>query len=413
MSEKFFRVVSRTRFEELLRGFPALAGRETALAEAHGLVLDRPVVSGEDLPAGDRSCMDGYAVRAADLFGASEGSPAYLEQAAELGVDAVADFELAAGTCARIPTGGFLPRGADAVVMVEHTHPMGGGTIEMRRALAPGENVMLRGEDARAGVEALPAGRLLRAQEIGLLAALGVTRVWTMARPRVGVLSTGDEVVPVEAAPRPGQVRDVNSLTLCGLAREAGFEARPLGLVRDDLAALTRTLADALHEWDVVLVSGGSSVGARDLTVAAIESLPGSDILAHGVDLSPGKPTLLARVGERPILGLPGQVTSAQVVMLVLGLPLLRHLAGDARAFDPSRRPSRRAVLARNVASKPGREDYVRVRLEEREGALPLAHPVLGRSGLLRTLVEAQGLVTIPARAEGLRGGSEVEVWLV
>jgi molybdopterin molybdotransferase len=413
VSEKFFRVVSRARFEELLRGFPGLPERETVLAEAHGLVLARPVVSGEDLPAGDRSCMDGYAVRAADLFGASEGNPAYLEQAAELAVDTVADFELASGTCARIPTGGFLPRGADAVVMVEHTHPMGGGTIEMRRALAPGENVMLRGEDARAGAEALPAGRLLRAPEIGLLAALGVTRVWTKARPRVGVLSTGDEVVPVEAVPRPGQVRDVNSLTLCGLAREAGFEARSLGLVRDDLAALTDALAQALDQWDVVLVSGGSSVGARDLTVAAIESLPGAEILAHGVDLSPGKPTLLARVGERPILGLPGQVASAQVVMLVLGLPLLRHLAGDGRAFDPARRPLRRAVLARNVASKPGREDYVRVRLDDREDDLPLAHPVLGRSGLLRTLVEAQGLVAIPAPAEGLLGGTEVGVWMV
>ncbi len=413
MSERFFRVLSRAAFEDLLRSFAPLSARDTALDQAHGLVLAADVLSAEDLPVGDRSCMDGYAVRAADLFGATDSNPAYLERAADLPIDVFPDFDLTPGTCARIATGGFLPRGADAVIMVEHTHEMGSGTVEMRKSLAPGEQVMRQGEDARAGGLVLPAGRRLRAQEIGLLAALGQTRVSAHARPRAAILSTGDELVPVDQKPRPGQIRDVNTLTLSALVAEAGFTALPLGLTPDDLPSLTKALEQALAAADAVFISGGSSVGVRDLTVAAMEALPEAEILAHGVDLSPGKPTLLARVAGKPVLGLPGQVTSAQVVMLVLGLPLLAHLAGDARAFDPGLRPVRQAVLARNLASKQGREDYVRVRLQERAGQLPLAHPLLGKSGLLRTLVEAQGLTVVPAPTEGLVAGTAVSVWLV
>jgi molybdopterin molybdotransferase len=204
----------------------------------------------------------------------------------------------------------------------------------------------------------------------------------------------------------------VNSHALAALASEAGAEARAYGIAPDRKDELTAALARARTECDLVLVSGGSSVGVRDLTVEVLASL-GAEILAHGVAISPGKPTILARLDGKPVLGLPGQITSAQVVMLVFGQPLLRHLAGQSRAFDPALRPRRKAELARNLASKPGREDHVRVFLEERPGGLPLAHPRTGKSGLVRTMVEAHGLVTVDARREGLAAGTEVDVWLI
>lgn len=412
MEQGFFEVVSRERFEELLRGFALLETETVPLERCHGRILARDLAAPEDLPALARSCMDGFAVRARDVFGAGEGAPAYLELAGEIAVDRAPDFALSPGTCARIPTGGALPQGADAVVMVEQTHEMS-GTVEVRKSLAPGDNVMLQGEDVLAGGLALEAGRLLRVPEVGLLAALGLLEAPVRRRARVDVLSTGNEVVPVSARPRPGQVRDVNSLALACLAQDAGAEARTRGILPDRLETLRTALLESLDASDCVLLSGGSSVGVRDLTVAALGTLPEASVLAHGVALSPGKPTILARVGGKPVIGLPGQVASAQVVMLVLVQPFLRHLMGDASAFDRSRRVLRPAELARNLASKPGREDYVRVRLEEREGRPPLAHPLPGKSGLLKTLLQAQGLVAVPADREGLYAGAAVDVWLL
>ena len=441
----FLNVVSREEFAALLSSFAPLASGAVAVAQALGRVLARDVQSPEDLPQTARASMDGYALTARDVFGASETNPAYVDCVADLRIDwagsgaagSGTDIRLESGQAARIPTGGSLPDGADAVVMVEHTGQLDGGqlgakspgtpgsieiieTIEVRRSAAPGENVMLPGEDMRLGDIALPAGRTLRAQDIGLLAALGVTEVHVGKRPRVGVLSTGDELVPASATPRPGQIRDVNSMALCCLASEAGAEARALGIIPDDLPRITAALAAALAESDVVLLSGGSSLGARDHTVAAIQAQPGAQILAHGIAMSPGKPTILARVETaagtkvvaKAIIGLPGQVTSAQVVMSVLIKPFLRHLAGDPSALHAAP-PLFMAELARNIASRPGREDFVRVRLEARPGSVPLAHPVLGKSGLLKTLLAADGLVAVPANAEGLYKGALAPVYLL
>jgi molybdopterin molybdotransferase len=408
MNQAFLKTLSRLEFQELLLGFAATDTEIVPFHRARGRVLAEDLFAGEDLPAGPRSAMDGYALRAADLFGAGEGSPAYLDCVARIAVNEYPAFALEPGQCAWIPTGGFLPAGADGVVMVEYTQEIGAGTIEVRTSAVPGENVMERGEDAAAGQLALSAGRLLRTQEVGLLAALGVTEVGAHRRPRVGLLSTGDELVPVTIQPAPGQIRDVNSTTTACLAEEAGGEPIGYGIVGDDLAPLTAALARALAECDVVFLSGGSSKGTRDHTVAALEALPGAELLAHGVRLSPGKPTILARVGAKAVVGLPGQV-----VMTVLGQPFIRHLAGDRQAFDELRRPLRRARLARNLRSSQGREDYVRVHLEPAPGELPAAQPVVGKSGLLRTLLQSQGLLVIPAEAEGFREGEEVDVWVL
>lgn len=413
MQHGFLHMVSRIECEELLRGFEYLSAQKAPLAACRGRVLALDVVAVEDLPLVHRSSMDGYAVRAADIFGASESNPAYLEVQAQIAVDRTPDFQLSPGACAAITTGGTLPDGADAVLMVEHTQDLGGGAIEAWKSLAPGENVMLRGEDATKGTVLLPAGTLLRAPELGLLAAQGIAAVEVHRRPLAGVISTGDELVPVEQAPRPGQVRDVNSLALACMIEEAGAEARQYGLIPDQLDALTSSLATAVEQCDAVFISGGSSVGIRDLTMDALRSLPESRILAHGVAISPGKPTIIASVGGVPVLGLPGQVASAQVIMLVFGMPLLRHVAGDRHAFGRGRRHLAKAELAQNLASRQGREDYVRVRLEKRLDQLPLAWPRLGKSGLLKTLIEANGLVCIEPNREGLPQGAEVDVWLL
>lgn len=421
----FLNVVSREAAVALLAAFPPLDAEEVALAEALGRVLASDVLSPEDLPASARAAMDGYAVSARDVFGATETNPAYVDCVADLSIDWSIDrgggIALRAGQAARIPTGGTLPHGADAVVMVEHTDILPGKpgagaapTIEIRKTPAPGENVMLPGEDVAKGAPALPAGRALRAQDVGLLAALGLTSASVGRRPRVGVISTGDELVPPAATPRPGQIRDVNTSALCCLAAEAGAEATALGIVPDDLAELTAALRAALSDTegacDVVLLSGGSSLGARDHSIAAMLALPGAEILAHGIAMSPGKPTILARAAGKPVIGLPGQVTSAQVVMAVLVKPLLRHLAGDAAALA-GQPPVFMAELARNIAGRPGREDFIRIRLEARTGQPPLAHPVLGKSGLLKTLLAADGLIAVPAAAEGLYKGALCPVW--
>lgn len=408
MKDGFFKVISPAEFAGLLRKFPRLDAEDAPLADATGRVLAHDAVAHEDLPLTNRSSMDGYAVNAREVFGASEGNPAYLEKMAEIAIETPPDFVLQPGYCAGIVTGGVLPEGADAVVMVEHTGELGAETIEFRKSVAPGDNVMLRGEDASTGAAALAAGTILRPQEIGLLAALGFAAPTVHARPKCGVISTGDELVPVDETPRPGQVRDVNSHALAALIAQAGGIPVLYGLVPDEEQALVSAVAKATAENDVVFISGGSSVGVRDLTQAAIMALPDSEILAHGVALSPGKPTILARVGDKAVWGLPGQVTSAQIVMLVLGCPYLRHVQGDAAAFDPVRRRTVKSVLARNVASKPGREDYVRVRLDA-DGA----YPILGRSGLLKTMIRAHGLVRVPADSEGLDAGTAVDVWIM
>lgn len=419
----FFQVLSVAEAIEKLASFPTLGAEQLPLFNALGRVLADDVHAREDLPLATRSSMDGYAVRAEDLFGAGESSPAYIECVAQVAVDTPTDRALAPGECAGIVTGGILPQGADAVVMVEHTSALEGdesggelrGTVEIRRAVAPGENVMLRGEDAESGSVALGAGTRLRPQEIGLLAALGYVDATVGRQPRAAVLSTGDEVIPVDQTPRPGQVRDVNGPALAAMIARAGGVPVPLGLVRDEEAPLEKALRDGLERSDAVFLSGGSSVGVRDLTLSVVSRLPGAQILAHGVAMRPGKPLVLARVEHggavKAIFGLPGQVTSAQVVMHVLGLPFLRWLMGDPAPFSWDRRAMIPAVVGRNVASKQGREDYVRVRFERSEHAdLPFAQPVLGPSGLLRTLVEADGLVRIPAGDEGLYEGRKIKV---
>ena len=380
------------------------------LAAACGRVLAAPIAAPEEVPGFLRATMDGYAVRARDTFGASVGAPQYLDLKGEVPMGVAPSRGVGAGETLRVATGAMLPEGADAVVMIEYTAEHPDGTLEVRRAVAPGENVLTPGEDVARGEVLFPAGRRLRPQEIGLMAALGITQVKVYQKPRVAIISSGDEIVPLDEKPRPGQVRDSNAYLAAAQVAEWGGLPLRHGIIPDDFTALRKTLAAALDAADLILVSGGSSVGVRDLTLTAIQDLPGAEILVHGVALRPGKPTILAALGKtspKPLLGLPGHPASAAVVMEVLGRPLLLRLAG---LTDPAPWGGAvTALLSRNLAGATGREDYVRVRLR-REGTTLWADPVLGPSGLLSPLVKSDGLVMIPLGVEGLFKGETVMV---
>jgi len=380
---------------------PVSETETVGLRQAFGRVLAENVRAPDDVPGFDRATMDGFAVRAQDTFGASEGLPAYLQVAGEVLMGRAPAGRLAPGQAFRIATGGMLPAGADAVVMVEYTEELDATTIGVTRPVAPGENMVRRGDDIAAGETLLSAGRRLRPQDVGLRAAAGVALV-TVRRPlRGGIITTGDEVIPPEQSPGPGQVRDVNSYTAQGMVLEYGAEPLVYGIVRDDYASLAEAVGRALRESDMVIVTGGSSVGTRDVTARILNELGKPGIIFHGLAVRPGKPTIGAVIDGRPVLGLPGHPVSAMIVFRLIGAPLLG--AGGLTA-------SLRARLTRSIHSQVGKEDYVRVRLVRDGTGEWQADPVLGKSGLIATMVRADGLARIPLESEGAEAGETVEV---
>src|SRR5919199_5067079 len=386
-----FRPERRTGVERVpLR---AAAGRVPAAA------VDAP----HALPGFARATVDGFAVRAADTYGASEGLPSYLDVAGAVRMGAAPSVSVTPGAAAAIPTGAVLPDGADAVVMVEHTQEAMPGTIEVTRPVAPGDGLVRPDEDAAVGAALVPAGRPLRAQDLGMLAAVGVTSVEVHGRPRVAILSTGDEVVPPETASlEVGQVRDATAVALAALVAEAGGTADLCGIVPDDRDALESALESALATADIVVISAGSSVGARDETAAVVGSL--GEIFCHGIAIRPGKPTLLAECAGVPVIGLPGNPRSALVVFRIIGMPVVRLVGG---ATSPPPDPTTRAELSRDIPSAAGRLDVVQVKVDG-----GTATPLFGASALLSILTAADGYVVVPDEATGLPAGAEVEVTL-
>ncbi len=374
-----------------------------ALAELLRRVPVAEVRAPASLPGFARSTVDGFAVRAADTYGASEALPSYLELAGSVQMGAASPVAVPAGGCVAIPTGAVLPEGADAVVMVEYTAETMADTIEVTRPVAPGAGIVRADEDVAAGAVLVAAKRPLRASELGLLAAAGVTSVEVHARPRVAIISTGDEVVPPSTAKlAAGEVRDAIAPALAGLVLDAGGLPLVAGIVPDDREALEARLSDVLTKADLVVVSAGSSVGARDETAHAIASL--GEIWCHGLAIKPGKPTMLAECAGVPVIGLPGNPLSALVVFRMVGVPLVWRLAG---CEAPPAEPNTSARLSRDVASAAGRLDVVQVAVHE-----GVAEPLFGPSALLSVLTRADGYVVVPEPATGLAGGSKVDVTL-
>ncbi len=405
---------------------------------ALGRVLAADVRAPHPLPEFPRSTVDGYAVRARDTFGASESLPGYLTLAGEVPMGTAPDFALPPDSCALIHTGGMLPDGADAVIMLEYTQnvknpPAGSKTggriglaeIEISRAVAEGENVLRVGEDVTEGQIVLASGTRLRPAEIGGCMALGITQLRVAGKPKIGILSSGDEVVPPEQSPRPGQVRDVNSYSLAALVESAGGEPVIYGIVPDNPEAMKAAAAKALTECAAVVVTAGSSASARDTTAEAIASLGAPGVLVHGVNVRPGKPTILAVCDGKAVIGLPGNPVSALVIAGLFVVPVIERLLGA----KPRPKASVLAKLNVNLPSQAGREDWVAVRLlpnylvpnplsQNDKGLVTgepafLAEPVFGKSNLIFSLAGADGLVRIPPDATGLSAGEVVEVVLM
>jgi len=361
-----------------------------------------------DLPDFQRSTMDGFAVRATDTYGASEGLPAYLTVCGEVPMGRAAGLQVRPGDAARVHTGGMLPDGADAVVMVENTQALDDRMIEVVKPVAVGENVIPIGEDVRAAEMLFPRGHWLRPQDLGGLAGVGITMVRVVTRPRVAILATGDEVVPADAEPAPGQVRDINTYTVAALTRRSGSEPVPVGIAPDRIAALRQMASAALAESDMLIISAGSSVSTRDMTAQVIGELGQPGVLVHGVSIHPGKPTILAVAGGKPVFGLPGNPVSTMIAFDLFVAPTLLRLLGCEQSKEAH---TVQARLARNVASISGREDFVPVRLDTRDGVV-YADPVFGKSNLIYTMAHADALLRVPLDLAGLYANQMVTVRL-
>ena len=377
-----------------------------ATVNALDRILAADIVSPEQVPAFRKSTVDGYALRAADTFGASQSLPAFLRERGELKMGEAPALDVGPGEALLIHTGGMLPASADAVVMIEHSQAAGAAEIEVLRAAAPGENVIQAGEDIGAGERVLPRWHRLRPQDIGALLAVGITSVAALPRPRIGILSCGDELLPPEAdSTPPGKVRDINAYTLSALAQQLGAQPLRLGIASDDFSDYQRRAGDGFDACDILLLSAGSSVSARDYTRDVIAGLGQPGILQHGLATKPGKPTIIAVCENKPVIGLPGNPVSALLVARQL-LPRLVARYGGQPLESPHFVSAR---LTQRVASVTGREDWLPVRLSEADGQLQ-AQPIFGVSNLIFTLAAADGLLRIPLNTGGYDAGSLVEI---
>lgn len=379
-----------------------------ATADALDRILAADILSPEQVPAFRKSTVDGYALRAADTFGASQSLPAFLQVGGELKMGQAPALDVGAGEALLIHTGGMLPMSADAVAMIEHTQTSGASEIEVLRAAAPGENVIQAGEDVGEGETMLPGRHRLRPQDIGALLAVGIISVDALRRPRIGILSCGDELLPPEAeSTPPGKVRDINAYTLGALAQKLGAAPLRLGIASDDFADYQRRAQVAFAACDILLLSAGSSVSARDYTRDVIDGLGQPGVLQHGLATKPGKPTILALCDNKPVIGLPGNPVSA----LLVARQLLPRLVARHGGQTPEAPRVVSARLSQRVASVTGREDWVAARLSEDDGKLQ-AQPIFGKSNLIFTLVEADALLRVPLNTGGYDAGSLVDIEL-
>lgn len=378
---------------------------------ALGMVCAESIAAPEDLPAFARSTVDGYAVRAADTFGASEGMPAYLNLSREVLMGEIAEGSVERGSACKIPTGGMLPDEADAVVMFEHVQTVDGTLIEVMKPVAPGENVIQPGEDVGKGEMVVARGNRMRPQDIAACAGIGLLKLKVFERPVVSIISTGDELVPAAEKPGIGRIRDTNSYVIAGMVVEAGGVPVRKGIFRDDYHSLRQVVEEAIADSDAIAVSGGTSVGTKDMIARIIEDIGSPGILFHGLSLKPGKPMIGGIVRGIPIFGLPGHPAAVSVCVELFLRPVIDLLSGLEQRPSHRLRGVVHARLSRNVPSSGGREEHIRAMLEQREDGL-WAVPILGKSGLIRTLIRADGTFVVPLHRNGIEKGEFVDVRL-
>ena len=408
-----------------------------------GRVTAEDIFSPHPLPEFTRSTVDGYAVKSKDTFGATDSLPAYLNLIGEVPMGEEPSFEIESGQCALIHTGGMLPKNADAVVMLEYTQSIHHGDhkehrenpqkisvdsvssvaksfeIEIFKSVADGENVIRIGEDVAQNQLVIPKGTLIRPAEIGGLMALGITSLRVANLVKVGIISTGDEVIEPSQQPKMGQVRDINSYTLSALIHKSGGEAKKYGIISDQFETLKEAALKALSECDVVIITAGSSASTRDMTAEVISQLGEPGVLVHGINTRPGKPTILGVCNGKAVIGLPGNPVSALVNGYLFVVPVIEKLLG----VTPKPRASVQAKLTVNLSSQAGREDWFPVKLignrelgfvnRKSEIVNYEAEPIFGKSNLIFSLASADGLLKIHPDATGLSAGEIVEVMLI
>jgi len=396
--------------ERLLENLQVIPSSEiVATSDALQRVTVAEVRAPHPLPEFARSTVDGFALRAVDTYGAAESLPAYLPLVGEVPMGAAPDFSISAVQCALIHTGGMLPAGANAVIMVEYTQTSRNDEVEILRSVAVGENVLQIGEDVSANQVVIPNGTLLRPAEIGGLMALGFVQIAVAKRPRVAIISSGDEVIHPEQSPSPGQVRDINSHTISAVVKRAGAIPVPYGIISDQLAAMDTAVSRAHRECDIVVVTAGSSASARDLTANVFDRLGKPGVLVHGINTRPGKPTILGVCEGKAVIGLPGNPVSALINASIFITPIINVLTG-LRQTRP--KPFVPARLTLNLASQAGREDWIPIKLIPSEDGYQ-AEPIFGKSNLIFTLAAADGLLRIPPDANGVSSGERVDIILL
>lgn len=375
-----------------------------SLEDAYNRVLAEEILATESVPSFPRSTVDGYAVKAKETYGSSETMPGFLNVVGNVAMGEEVTTPLLDGEAIYIPTGGMLPPHSDSVIMIEHCEDLS-GLLNLYKQVAPGENVIQIGEDVREGEVLIKSGTKLRPQELGAIAAIGKKEVTVYKQLTIGYLSCGDEIVPYENENlKVGQVRDVNALTITSLVKEWGAKAIYGGIVTDDYSEYQSRAKQLFDEVDCLVLSGGSSVGAKDYTTQVIESLGKPGVFIHGVSIKPGKPTILAIADEKPVIGLPGHPASAMIIFSLFGEKIIKRLSGESSRNKLDRVQVR---LTKNVHSSMGRTDYIRVKLTEKDGEW-WAEPIIGKSGLISTLVQSDGMLEIAAEKEGARQGELV-----
>ncbi|MEH7251479.1 gephyrin-like molybdotransferase Glp [Neobacillus niacini] len=405
---QFFKVKTvEETYSMIEEKIPAIKDTEVRpLEEALDYILATCVTAQENVPGFDRSTVDGYAVRAKDTYGSSDSMPGFLTVVGEVKMGESAAIPVGQGEAIYVPTGGMIPPGSDSVMMIEHCEDHD-GLLNTYKSIAPSENIIRAGEDIRAGEILLPQGTRLRPQELGAIASLGISQVTVYRKLKVGYLSSGDEIVPYQTVKlSEGQIRDINFLTIAGLAKQWNIEVVYGGIVKDDFQEFQQKAQALYDEVDCLILSGGSSVGAKDYTTDVIGSLGTPGVFVHGISIKPGKPTILAMANGKPVIGLPGHPASAMIIFMLFGEKILRKLKGEKIDKKPDRVFAR---ITKNIPSAPGRADYIRVRLFEKEGEW-WAEPIIGKSGLITTLVKSDGIVEITSEKEGISQGDFVPV---
>ncbi len=394
------------KLRELLTSFRRMTVTERIhIYDGLGRILAEDIKAHEDIPPLPRSTVDGYAVIAEDTTGASEATPALLKLVGRLEIGSIPELEIRPGECAYIPTGGILPKGSNGVVMLEYTDESA-GFVEVFRGIAPGENTVQPGEDIKQGLLLIPAGTRLHERHIGLLAYTGITEINAYKKPTIKIFSTGNEVIPPDQTPKPGQVRDANGPMLMAMFGNLGKVTREIAIIPDSEEKLTKAIENS--DEDVIIFSGGSSAGVSDHVEAAIRNA-GGRILAHGLTIKPGKPTLIGEVEGKPIIGLPGHPASCFVSAKLVAEPIIQWISGE-NTLKPA--VFIRGIVASDIPSRAGIEEYIRVKIDF-SGGIPMVTPLYTQSGIVFTLAQADGLARIPPEKEGLERGEEIEVMLL